>query len=293
MLRMRIRFRTAGLQTTLQDFGRSGYQHLGVPSGGAMDRFSAAIANRLVGNRDEAPVFEMALMGPSVEFTGDCRISITGADLSPSVNGCSVPMWETLTVKANATLTFGARRSGCRSYLAIAGSVRSPKWLGSVSPAQLGSGGAVPASSVVAGQAFEVATRRLTEPKKVFAVGRRPDLPIAGKTHVLPILRGPEWDWFSPEQHLAFLATEFSIGSASNRMGYRLNSFWNQSMSLPPMISSGVTPGVIQVAASGQPMLLMRDSQTTGGYPRIAVVKYESIDMAGQLSPGDRVGFSL
>jgi antagonist of KipI len=291
--RVKIAFQNAGLQTTLQDFGRSGFQHLGVPSGGAMDRFSAAIANRLVGNPDEAAVFEITLLGPIVEFHGDCQISVAGANLGPVIDGCPAPMWETLTVTQGTKLSFQGRRSGCRCYLAIGGSVESPRWLGSVSPAPPSVVVGQSNSRVVAGRVFEVAANSRPLSKKIYPGKRRPQLPVAGSTVELPIVCGPEWEWFSPEQQRSFLDCEFKIGSQSNRMGYRLSSFWDKAFSLPPMISSGVTPGVVQVATSGRPILLMRDAQTTGGYPRIAVVRYEAINLAGQLAPGDRVRFVI
>lgn len=291
MSRIKMTFNSAGLQTTLQDFGRTGFQHLGVPHGGAMDRFSAAIANRLVGNPDEASVFEITLLGPSIEFHGDCQVSITGADLGPMIQGDPVPMWETLTLTRGTKLSFQGRRSGCRCYLAIGGVVAAEKWLGSVSPAPLGV--SVPGlnSTAVRGRVFEVATGSRRLPRKIFSKGLRPDLPVAGRLTELPIVCGPEWNWFSQNQQRSFLDCEFTLGSQSNRMGYRFNSFWDTKLSLPPMISSGVTPGVIQVAALGQPILLMRDAQTTGGYPRIAVVKNDAINLAAQLAPGDRVRF--
>jgi antagonist of KipI len=296
MSRIEIHFESPGLQTTLQDFGRSGHQHLGVPAGGAMDRFSAAIANRLVGNRDEAPVFEITLLGPSVKFSAPCQIALTGADLSPLElsplgNGLPLPMWETITLSRPTRLTFGKRNTGCRCYLSIAGEIESPSWLGSVSPAPNGIAGLQLRSNVEAGQAFECHVRETLCTKKTFAKNNRPAFPKQGQSFLIPIVRGPEWDQFSVGQQQAFFDAEFEISSDSNRMGYRLSKFYQKPIAISSLVSSGVTPGTIQVTPSGQPIMLMRDAQTTGGYPRIAVVKFEAVNLAAQMAPGDRVRF--
>ena len=289
-------FKTDGLRTVFQDLGRTGYQHLGVPAGGAMDRFSATIANRLVGNADDAVLLEATLMGPTIEIRGDCQIAVTGGDLSPMLDGRPVAMWETVKVVGAQRLSFGSRRSGCRCYLAIAGEFRLPSWLGSVSVSPAGANPATEYRSFK-GETVEVVASPRASGKRIFPEVRRPaglmvseGRAVEIKVQVLP---GPEWDWFSAEQQEAFLGGCFEVLPSSSSMGLRLSGFLDQPLELPVMISSAVVPGVIQVTPSGQPILLMRDAQTTGGYPRIGVVCYEGLDEVAQLCPGDSIRFEL
>ena len=309
-----IHFKTAGLRTTIQDSGRTGHQHYGIPSGGAMDSFSASVANTLVGNRGKASLIEMTLMGPVIKFSGDCQIAITGADLSPKLDGQSIPMWETVSVKGAQRLSFGARQNGCRSYLAIAGEIQAPKWLDSVSPSPTGVNPATDFRSLkgetICVSAWSRSTlqrsqlaHRHTGDQSFSLAGRPPclrDTTVGVYEMVVPIVPGPEWNWFSKQQQAAFLEHHFEISQHSNSMGYRLSSFLKESgdsFDEPPkqqsMISSAVVPGVIQVAPSGQAILLMRDAQTTGGYPRIGVVCHELLDEVAQLCPGDLIRFEF
>ena len=299
-----LHFKTAGLRTAVQNFGCNGYQHLGIPSGGVMDRFSATIANRLVGNTDHATLIEITLLGPTIEFSGDCQIAITGADLSPKLDGHSVSMWETVSVVGQQRLSFGARQVGCRCYLAIAGDFEPPQRLGSSSPSATGApmadDGWLLGGSLLKGQTVTVSRNRPSvSHKRIFPVELRPACLVGDcqqasgnpVEHLISISKGPEWDWFSDRQRSAFFEHRFEVLANSNSMGFRLSSFLDQDCELPSMISSAVVPGVIQVTPSGQCILLMRDAQTTGGYPRIGVVDYEALNDVAQLCPGDRIRF--
>ena len=291
-----LHFKTAGLRTVLQDFGRSGYQHLGVPSGGVMDRFSATIANRLVGNADDAVLIEVTLMGPTIEIRGNCQIAITGGDLSPMLDGRPVAMWETIAVTGTQRLSFGSRRSGCRCYLAIAGEFQSPSWLGSVSVSPSGADTATAYRSFK-GDSLLVVPSSQANNKRIFPEVRRPSGLIGTEDRTvektIQVFPGPEWDCFSAKQQEKFLNHRFEILPSSSSMGFRLSSFLDQSLELSSMISSAVVPGVIQVTPSGQPILLMRDAQTTGGYPRIGAVRYELLNEVAQMCPGDSIRFEL
>ena len=168
-----LHFKTAGLRTSIQDFGRPGHQNFGIPSGGVMDRFSATIANRLVGNDDHASLIEITLLGPAIEFSDDCQIAITGADLTPKLDGKTIPMWETVSIKSKQRLSFGSRQSGCRSYLAIAGQIAAPSWLGSVSPSPSGANPATDYHSLK-GQTLSVSVAARSEIKRSFPPTNRP-----------------------------------------------------------------------------------------------------------------------
>ncbi len=299
-----LHFKTTGLRTFVQDFGRSGYQHLGIPSGGVMDRFSATIANRLVGNADHAPLIEITLLGPTIEISGDCQIAITGANLSPKLDGQSVAMWETVSVVGQQRLSFGVRHVGCRCYLAIGGDFNAPRWLGSVSPAMAGASQVTGAGSTLIGQPLKGQAVTISVPerlpgKRIFPTNLRPTCltknhnSSSGKPveYLIPVSLGPEWGCFSDLQQTAFFEHRFEVLASSNSMGFRLSSFLDRPYELPAMISSAVVPGVIQVTPSGQCILLMRDAQTTGGYPRIGVVDYEALNDVAQLCPGDWIRF--
>ena len=311
-----LHFKTAGLQTTIQDFGRQGHQHYGIPSGGAMDRFSAYHANIAVGNRGDASLIEITLMGPVIEFSGDCQIALTGANLMPKLDGQPIPMWEPVSVTGAKTLSFGARQNGCRCYLAIAGEIQAPKWLDSVSPSPAGVNPATDYRSLkgetIIVSAWTRSNPQPSQPAKKSSQSKsgppqtsRPPCLIGQADRALamrvPIVQGPEWDWFSKAQQAAFMAHPFQVLSDSNSMGYRLSSFLetDSDMSAEPtehrqsMISSAVVPGVIQVTPMGQSILLMRDAQTTGGYPRIGVVCHETLNEVAQLCPGDLIRFEI
>ncbi|MEL7496395.1 MAG: biotin-dependent carboxyltransferase family protein [Planctomycetota bacterium] len=291
-----------GIQTTIQDPGRSGHEASGVPAGGAMDLESAIAANRIVGNRDDDPVLEFTLMGPSIRFSNSTHIAITGADLSPTIDSVDVPLWQRLSVSEGVELRFGKRVGGCRGYLAIAGRIDVPSWLGSVSASTQIAATFTPDSIVLKNKAIRVQQSGLIKlnPR---AFSKRDSLTPAEPISIFP---GPEFDAFSAAEQSA-MESSFTIDASSNRMGYRLQQSISSTSSVSGadsefskparqvwrqgIISSSVFPGVIQVPPSGQPIVLMRDCQTSGGYSRIAVVDSNHLDALAQLAPGDQVTF--
>lgn len=290
MIPLELVFHQPGMLTTIQDAGRTGFQDAGVPVGGPMDANSAKRANLLVGNPADWPLFEITLLGPVIEFIGESQIAMTGANLSPSIDGSPVCLNAAMKIQAGAVVRFGKQITGCRTYLAIAGSIQVPSWLGSVAPVNA-PGNPTKHSLIRKGDRISVLPAEEELDRSVA-------LPITTMTEnevLINVMPGPEHELFSDEERNRFLGQTFSISSNSNRMGYRLNESIaaSENDSIPGIISSGVFPGVVQIPSSGQPIILMKDAQTSGGYRRIAVISTDQLDCLAQCRPGDRVRFSL
>lgn len=282
-------FQKAGIQTLIQDRGRIGYQSYGVPVSGVMDKKSATLANELVGNDSDTPVLEIALLGPTIKVSGNCQIAITGADLSPKVNGKTIPTYETINLKDGDVLKFGGAKSGCRAYLAIRGEWQLDKWLESYSALPYSGDEATPQSYIQKDRVLAIQTANRI-PKKIVPLERRPHFSTTLKVRVLP---GPEFETFSNYTIGYFFSKTHQLTKESNRMGYRLKTILADFKPQKEVISAGIIPGTIQITSAGQPVILMQDAQTVGGYYRIANVITEDLDKLAQLKPGDKVGFSL
>jgi len=278
-----------GLHTNIQDTGRIGYQEFGVPSGGVMDRTAAATANWLVGNPATTPLIEITLMGPSIRIQGSAQIALTGANLSPQLNKGTIPMYETLTINKEATLSFGKAINGCRTYLAIGGDWQVQEWLGSSSAATTTPSTLTPDSVLQKNSQLKIQPRFFL-PKRIYEVNLRP---IYSDPAFIKVVPGPEFELFSPYAIASFFSQTYTISNDSNRMGYRLIGKDLKIKLKREVISSGIVPGTIQISNSGQAILLMRDAQTTGGYPRIANVISKDLDTVAQLRPREGIRFEL
>jgi antagonist of KipI len=278
-----------GLFTTTQDLGRPNAIASGVPPGGAMDRFALRAANLLAGNEEGAAALECTLSGPQLVALRSCLVAIAGADFDPQVNGQAAAMWTGIFLSEGDELTFAGRRSGARAYIAVAGGVAGDRWLGSVStymPAERGgmhgrllAGGDVVA---VAGEpaAPAVSGRRLGE-------NLRPDY----ADHKLRAIAGPHIKRLDAAGRKALFGSVFKVSRDADRMGYRLEGSGLEA-SGDELLSFGLVSGAVQVPRSGQPILLMADHQTAGGYPVVATVVSASMPIAAQLLPGDLVSFA-
>ena len=285
----RLHFLKQGLQTTIQDLGRYGMQDLGIPINGAMDKASSKLANHLVGNLVNSPVLEITLIGPKIQFEGQCQIAITGANLSADLNGKPLTQFETININHGDLVSFGKPISGCRAYLAINGKWEIRNWLGSYSASANNTDQTTPESIIEKDQILEIITGQ-EQPIISTLESKRPSLSIKAPIKVYP---GPEFEVFSAIEKHSFLNDEFMIGQDSNRMGYRLKEALREYTKREEIISSGVVPGTIQITNSGQPIILMADAQTTGGYPRIANVAKNDLNRLAQFKPGDKVRFEL
>jgi biotin-dependent carboxylase-like uncharacterized protein len=273
-----------GLFTTVQDGGRHGYGHLGVPTAGAADPFNMKVANRLVGNADGCAVLEMTGEGASLRFDTDARIALAGGMLDAQLDGQPVPAYQTLTAKAGMLLVCGRIGSGRRSYVAVAGGIGAAEVLGSRSTDTLSGLGP---DVVIAG------TRLSIGPGAVTGEGaylRSP--PQYGARARLRILAGPHQDWFASTALLALRESTFRISSQSDRTGVRLEGTALERIRAGELPSMGMITGAIQVSSSGQAIVLLSNHGATGGYPVIASVIAADHHLLAQLAPGAQVQFS-
>jgi len=316
-----------GLLTTVQDLGRHGYGHLGVSPSGAADPVALRLGNRLVGNPESAAALEMTLAGGRFRFPDGAVVALAGADFE------GAPLWTTLEVGPEQTLSVGAARSGARCYLCVRGGIAVPLFLGSASTQLACALGGFHGRRLRRGDLLETAAaqgpvaRRALSPRA---------LEYLAPSNTLRVTRGPEWESFDASSGEAFLSTPYRVAADSDRAGLRLEGaslvscFANASTMLacgaglqpaapqakPPaprgsafprglrsrtlamrapggMITEGVDLGTIQAPPSGQPIILFVEQQTTGGYPRIGVVASVDLFRVGQLRPGDEVRFRL
>ena len=279
----------AGLQTTIQDMGRSGYQAEGIPVGGALDQQAALQANYLVGNSLTAPVLEITLLGPKLLFEEDTQIAITGADLSARLDGAPAPMDQTIFVQANSILRFGKPKKGCRAYLAIGGAWQVTDWLGSASQATQHADKLTPDSLLKKGQRLTLTVSTSIQPRQISPSNHYHNEGITS----IETLPGPDFESFERKHIAHFFAQSYTITPSSNRMGYRLSPNIPSFTSSSERISSGIVPGTIQITNNGQPIVLLADAQTVGGYPRIANLTSESLNIIAQLRPGNQLRFIL
>src|SRR5262245_25087854 len=283
-----------GLLTTVQDRGRWGSQSFGVSVAGPMDLYSHRLANVLVGNDADAATLEVTIAGPELEFDETRTVAVTGAQFEVTIGGHSVDLRSAVDVPAGSSLRFGKRLRGSRAYLAVAGGIATPSAFGSRAthlPSGIGGldGRALRAGDRLPLGASDRASRLLQRPQPL---ERSPAWTLPDGRATLRVLRGPQLDRFVPAAWDVLQSSEYRVASDSNRMGYRLEGRSLETPGRLDMISDATPPGVLQVPPSGQPILLMADRQTTGGYPKIAAVISADLSVAGQLGPGDGVTFT-
>ncbi|MGE5813062.1 MAG: biotin-dependent carboxyltransferase family protein [Acidobacteriota bacterium] len=270
-----------GMLTTIQDRGRWGWQHLGVSPGGPMDPWSFRLANILVGNDEWAAALEVTLMGPELRAEQELTVAVTGADL-----GASVPMLTASRISKGGVLHFGPRRRLTRAYVAVRGGIETPLVLGSR---------AASLSARLPGLAGRALKRGDTVPVGIAATDAPPAHGRVFDSHdqdaIVRFIWGPDRDRFSDETAETFVKTSFTLSTDSNRMGFRLQGSVLTVREGGQVLSEASPMGSLQVPPSGQPILLMADRQTTGGYARIGTVITADLHVAGQLGPGDAVRF--
>ncbi len=274
----------AGLQTSLQDQGRRGYRQFGLPQGGAMDLQSAALANALLGNEEHLPVLEICLIGPRLLFQGSGTLVLTGADLSPQLNGRRLDLFRLFQVHAGDTLSFGKARSGCRAYLGVVDGWQAPSELGSCAP-YLGGG----LSFVQKDDRLYFSEQQTS--LRQHARLRPPILDL--QSQKLRAYPGPEWAFLDESQQALLLQQSYRILPESNRMGYRLAGTKALIVPQVELLSSMVLPGTVQLLPSGQPLILHRDAQTTGGYPRMLQLASADLNLLAQKVPGEEIWFEV
>ena len=280
-----------GMLTTIQDSGRWGYQAHGVPVAGPMDPLSHRLANALIGNDIGAATLEVTLLGPELEFESERMVAITGAEFAVTVDGKPAPHLAAFVVPAGTRLLFGRRVRGARAYLAVSGGIAVSPVLGSRSTHVISAMGGVGGRPLRTGDRLPLGA--VSAAARTAAALEEPIVPLPEKRATLRILPGPQRDCFSADALDTLQSSPYSIAHNSDRMGFRLAGPRLMHAGSPDIISDATPLGVLQVPASGQPILLMADRQTSGGYPKIATVIAADLPIAGQLAPGDEIAFAV
>jgi KipI family sensor histidine kinase inhibitor len=279
-----------GMFTTIQDLGRWTHQSSGVPVAGPMDAMSYRLANLIVGNAWGAAALEATVVGPELRIDADCLVAITGADLGATLDARLLPLNTAVACAQGSVIRCGERRRGARAYIAFDGGIGTPAVLGSRATHVRSAMGGVTGGALRAGDVIPLQPPAAMRPTTAIRAGGT----VAAGGARLRILLGPQDDFFPPAAVQTLQRTRFTITSQSDRMGYRLAGREQLPYATTQeMISDATFAGAIQVPRSGEPILLMADRQTTGGYPQIATVITADLPLAGQLAPGDWVEFQL
>jgi biotin-dependent carboxylase-like uncharacterized protein len=281
-----------GLHTTVQDLGRPGYQAIGVPVSGALDGFSLRLANALVGNPPGTPALEILLSGPTFEVAADtARVAVAGAGASLAIVG---DQSRVLAAGQSVMLSRGEVIevvAGCQSascYLAVEGGVAVPLVLGSASTYVRAALGGFDGRTLRRGDFVALTMARVSQRAEV----RFPSPMAATGDQPIRVILGPQQEYFTEEAVATLLDAEFRISQSADRMGMRLDGPFLQHRRGWDIVSDAITTGAIQVPGSGQPILLLADHQTTGGYPKIATVVSADLPLLGRRRPGDALRFA-
>ena len=285
---MSIDVLSPGLLTTVQDAGRFGHRAAGVSSAGALDAYSRHVANLLVGNSADAAVLEITLQGPRLYFHRAARIALCGATMDAHADDHDLPGWRRIDLPAQTELQLGACRKGCRAYLAITGGFDATLVLGSRSTDLRGGFGGIEGRALRSGDhlplsaSFSATTLKITP----WWIDSTPDLDFADTVTVRVL---PGRDALAKNESL--FASKYRVAVASNRQGLRLEGPALQGRHAREAISEPVAPGTVQLPPDGQPIVLLADAQTVGGYPRIGHVIAADLPRLAQLRPGDALHF--
>ena len=284
---MGIMFLKGGLMTTVQDAGRRGYQRFGLGVSGAVDVHAFTYANILVGNTHNEAVLEVTLLGPTIEFTSPAVIAVTGGDLGAMINGAALPMYRALQVQKGDILSFGAPRSGCRAYISFAGGLAITPIMGSRSTYIKANLGGYEGRKLEKGD--EIAFRKPGTCPPNLAWRAMPPQHFNG-SYTVRVLMGPQEDRFTSRGVETFLSEAYTVTNEFDRMGYRLTGPKIEHVTDGNIITDGITFGAIQVP-NGEPIIMLSDRQTTGGYAKIASVINVDMPMVAQCKAGDTLRF--
>jgi biotin-dependent carboxylase-like uncharacterized protein len=287
-----LKVQAPGLFTTVQDLGRVGYQAQGVPVAGALDSFSLKAANALVGNPLRAAALEILMQGPTLEVAADSvRVALAGTTAKLEILGdapAAVPPWQSVTLRRGQAFRVGVLAGAGSAYLAVEGGFALEPRLGSLSTHVRAAVGGLQGRPLKAGDLLPLKLAEAPERGEVRLVS----VPDLGLKAPIRVVLGPQDDYFTEEAIATFTAQPYTVSREADRMGLRLEG--------PPLahrdgyniVSDGVATGAIQVPGSRQPILLLADHQTTGGYPKIATVIAADLPLAGRRKPGDEIRFA-
>lgn len=298
---MSITVLNPGLLTSIQDLGRTGFQKYGIIVGGAMDLFSLRLANILVGNREGEAALEITMLGPSLKIQKGTVFSITGANISPTIEGKDVPMYKPVYLNKDIMLKFGVCKSGCRAYLAFAGGFKVNKIMESKSTyirAEIGGykGRALKKDDILelenpGGKSIDIINKlsdnEFTAPNWCIRGIEKEKFEVS----IIRVIRERQFENFSEQSLSDFFHSSFTISMKSDRMGYRLSGNKLKLKEPLEMISEPVYFGTIQVPPDGNPIVLLADRQSVGGYPKIAQIASVDIQKIAQLKPNEKIMF--
>ena len=291
---MKMRVVKAGLLTTLQDRGRDGCAMLGVGRAGAMDDVALRLANALVGNEAGAAVLEITLIGPRLQFDAAATIALTGAELGAHADAAEIEMWRPVAVAGGTVLDVGTARRGARAYLAVRGGFGVEPVLGSFSTDVNAGLGPLAGRALRDGDELLASPQPLSRGERGFkgnwSLDPRPWFD-ADAMHPVHLIRGAHFDALDTRSRAAIFSEEFHITSDSNRVGFRLDGPRLALAAPLELVSEPVTSGTLQLPPGGQPIALMAEHPTIGGYPRIGQVAAIDLPRLAQRRPGDAVRF--
>ncbi|WP_224388076.1 biotin-dependent carboxyltransferase family protein [Pseudonocardia sp. ICBG1293] len=293
----RIEVRKPGLSTTVQDGGRSGYYHLGIPPSGALDQYSLSCANALVGNPDGAAALEIVYLGPELVFTGPATVAVAGATIAPTLNGEPRPVWESFDVAEGDVLAFDYLKAGARAYLAVSGGIDVPEKLGSRATYALGALGGLDGRPLAEGDVLPVGTGTgragLVVPEDL-----RPSL---AKDVEVRVVMGLYDHRLTDRGRATFLDTTWTLTPVADRIGFRYTGGELETVDREPPFGAGQDPsnivdspypiGSIQVPGGVEPIVLHRDAVSGGGYMMVATVISGDLDVVAQSAPRTRTRF--
>ena len=280
-----VRVIQPGFLSTVQDLGRTGYQAFGVPESGAMDKEAAMIANMLTGNHENSPVIEVTVMGLELEFSDSVQIAITGGNLRPVIDGRPAEMYQTITINAYSRLSFTGVQSGARAYIGFAGHLLIDPVMGSCSTYLRGNFGGYQGRKLQKDDVLQIKTKHVQE--KQVSCRIIPDY----QRSECRVLLFREQEAFSGKGISSFLAGEYEISNQSDRMGFRLEGPAIAHRKGPDIISAAISFGAIQIPGHGQPIIMMADRQTVGGYTQIGCVISVDLPLLAQSLPGKKISF--
>ena len=290
-----------GLETSVQDYpGRIGTLNLGFPSSGPMDSWSFRLANVLVENDPGAAALECQFLGPTLKFNSDRVIAITGANMSPKIDGTAVPLWESLEVKKDQTLEMSFATVGARSYIAFSGGINTTPWLGSRSTFHKAGVGGIEGKAIQDGQIIPLNKSKSVVGRKI----KKSSIPVmsTNKKWSVEVVKGPNDDWIDEKGHKMFLNSDWKLQSKSDRTGYRLegpkwtftkkatNKGLEHGTFPSNIIDQGYPMGAINLAGQ-TPIILVNDGPSMGGFIVPYTVPSASFWKLGQAKPGDSFNF--
>lgn len=282
-----LRVRRPGLFTTVQDLGRPGYQHLGVPASGALDSISLRLANALVGNADGSAGLEFCYSGPELEIEGEpVRIALSCAGAVTGRNSGELKPWHTVRLHPGDVLSIGNLKHSMSGYLAIEGGFGLPPVLGSLSTYARGGFGGYEGRQLMAGDEMPLVLAGAEEREEVYLAN-----PLRAPQGPIRVTLGPDDDHFSAKAIDTLLASEYTVSQDADRIGLRLDGPLIAHNGAFEIVSQGTANGTIQVPGNGRPIILLADRQTTGGYTKIATVISADLPRLGRLQPGSRIAF--